>query len=89
MTTVTIITENNPNPQVGQSVVLGNSVYTNFSDVSVDPNGTLAGAVDDKAFNTVNRVLYICTVSGTASTAVWTPINDAVMSGPYVVAQVL
>lgn len=89
MGTTTIITGNNPNPQTGQAVVIGSNVYTNFTSVSSDPNGALAGSVNDKALNTTNRVLYLCTATGTASTAVWTPINDAILSGPYVVQQVL
>ena len=80
MATVTIITENNPNPQTGQSVVIGDTVYDNFTSVLSDPNGILAGSVGDKALNTTNRLLYICTTSGTTSTAVWTPINDAISS---------
>ena len=89
MATVTIITENNPNPQTGQSVAIGDNVFTNFTAISDDPNGALSGNLNDKALNTSNSILYICTASGTASTAVWTPINDAILSEPYIVEVVL
>jgi hypothetical protein len=54
---------------------LGSDAYTNFSIVAVDPNGTLAGGLDDKAFLTTNNVLYICTTAGTTTTAVWAPVS--------------
>lgn len=67
-----------PNSTPPGQLVLGTDAYTNFTIVSTDPNGTLGGADGDKAFNTANRVLYICTTAGTAATAVWTPVNEAV-----------
>ena len=65
-------------------------VYT--SDVSTvaqvqgsngNPNGQLAGTAGSAtipasmAWDYVNDILYICTTTGTASTAVWTAINPA------------
>lgn len=46
-----------------------------------NPNGFVAGTAGsgttpaDEIFDTVNKVLYICTTTGDASTAVWTAIN--------------
>jgi hypothetical protein len=37
-----------------------------------DPNGNLAGTTYQLCWDTVDLVLWVCTTSGTASTAVWT-----------------
>lgn len=43
-----------------------------------NPNGSVAGSTYQFCWDTTNSTLYICTVSGTASTAVWirADIND-------------
>lgn len=63
-----------PNNTPPSSTVLGSDAYTNFSIVASDPNGALAGSSGDKAFDTSTSTLYICTASGTTSSAVWTAI---------------
>ena len=52
----------------------GTNGATNFTTLTADPNGSLAGAVSDKAFDSASRVLYVCTVAGTAASAVWTAV---------------
>lgn len=42
-----------------------------------NPNGNLAGQTYQFCWDTANSVLYICTTTGTASTAVWTALNTA------------
>jgi hypothetical protein len=37
-----------------------------------DPNGNLAGTTYQLCWDTVDEILYICTTTGTSSTAVWT-----------------
>ncbi|MHB1952938.1 MAG: hypothetical protein ACYCOU_04245 [Sulfobacillus sp.] len=63
---------------INQPQTWGSDAYTNFTTVTVDPNGTLAGNVNDKAFNTANRVLYFCVTQGTSTTAVWEPVNASI-----------
>jgi hypothetical protein len=50
-----------------------------------NPNGSVAGnasvnGASDFAFDTVNKILYVCTVTGTASTAVWTAVVGSTSS---------
>ena len=71
-----------PNNTPPGATALGTDAYTNFTIVTTDPNGSLGGATGDKAFNTGNRLLYVCTTTGTIATAAWTPINEAVGSAP-------
>ena len=60
----------------------GTNGATNFTTLAADPNGSLAGAVSDKAFDSASRVLYVCTVAGTASTAVWTSVTGSIEESP-------
>lgn len=39
-----------------------------------DPNGSVAGVLNWLCFDTMGNVLYICTTSGSTTTAVWTAI---------------
>jgi hypothetical protein len=69
--------------------VLGLSVYETLDQVynlfqsniilfyPGNPNGFVAGTTYQFCWDTVNSVLYICTSSGTASTAVWTAVSDS------------
>jgi hypothetical protein len=41
---------------------------------SGNPNGFVAGTTFQLCWDTVNEIMYVCTTSGTSSTAVWTPI---------------
>jgi hypothetical protein len=50
-----------------------------------NPNGSVAGnasvnGASDFAFDTTNKILYICTVTGTTSTAVWTAVVGSTSS---------
>jgi hypothetical protein len=38
-----------------------------------NPNGNVAGTTFQLCWDTVDDILFVCTTSGTASTAVWTP----------------
>ena len=57
---------------------LGSDAFTNFTMGSEDPNNNVAGALNDKFFDTGSSVLYICTTAGTATTAVWTAVTGTV-----------
>ncbi|HEY2811775.1 MAG TPA: hypothetical protein VGJ00_10365 [Rhabdochlamydiaceae bacterium] len=41
-----------------------------------NPNGNVAGTTYQFCWDTVDMVLYICTTTGTASTAVWTAVSS-------------
>jgi hypothetical protein len=69
-----------PNNTPPSATALGTDAYTNFTIVAQDPNGAVAGSVNDKAFVSPSRLLYICTTAGTNATAVWTPIDEVVGS---------
>ncbi len=71
-----------PNSTPPTATAFGTDAYTNFTIVSLDPNKTLGGTVNDKAFNLTNRLLYICTTTGSISTAVWTPVDEVVGALP-------
>lgn len=71
-----------PNRAPPGQLVLGSDAYTNFTIVQTSPNGTLGGGLNDKAFNMGDRVLYICTTAGDASTALWTPANEVIGEVP-------
>lgn len=43
-----------------------------------NPNGNVAGIVFQFCWDTTDLVLYICTTSGNASTAVWTPAGSVI-----------
>ncbi|MDE2101689.1 MAG: hypothetical protein KGL39_30870 [Patescibacteria group bacterium] len=57
------------------------SAQAKFKSGSGSPNGTVAGTAGsatvsaDAYWDYANDILYICTTTGTASTAVWTAIN--------------
>jgi hypothetical protein len=41
-----------------------------------DPNGNLAGTTYQLCWDTVDSILWVCTISGTESTAVWTQVTS-------------
>lgn len=56
-------------------------VYTLFQSQTVqfypgNPNGNLAGSTYQFCWDTTDTLLYICTMTGTISTAVWTQITN-------------
>jgi len=54
-----------------------------FSVYAGNPNGNVAGTAGSGTiassviWDTVNNILYVCTTTGTASTAIWTAVNAA------------
>jgi hypothetical protein len=54
-----------------------------WTSVSGNPNGQLAGTASSSgvlpsmAWDRTNAIMYVCTTSGTSSTAVWTAVNPA------------
>lgn len=42
-----------------------------------NPNGSVAGTTYQFCWDTTNSILYLCTTSGTSSTAVWTKVGGA------------
>ena len=71
--TPTVVTQN----PVGTQQI-GSDAFTNFTMGSSDPNGAVAGSLNDKYFSTNSSVLYICTTAGTTTTSVWTPVTGTV-----------
>lgn len=59
------------------------SAAAQFTGVNGNPNGVLAGSAGSAtikasvAWDYTNDILYVCTTTGTASTAVWTAVNAA------------
>jgi len=59
------------------------STYAQVKSVNGSPNGQLAGnagsatILASMAWDYANNILYVCTTTGTASTAVWTAVNAA------------
>lgn len=41
-----------------------------------DPNGIVAGTTYQLCWDTLDSILFVCTISGTSSTTVWTPITN-------------
>lgn len=44
-----------------------------FLSFAGNPNGNVAGTANQTCYDTVDQILYICTVTGNASSAVWRP----------------
>jgi len=57
-----------------------NTVVTSFAG---DPNGNVAGNTYQLCWDTAAQVLYICTVTGTATTAVWSPVSTVNPGFPW------
>lgn len=59
------------------------SAVAQFQSISGSPNGVLAGSAGSatipasSCWDYTNSILYVCTQTGTSSTAVWTAINAA------------
>ena len=59
------------------------STVAQFQSVNGNPNGQLAGTAGSAtipasvAWDYVNDILYVCTTTGTSTTAVWTAVNPA------------
>lgn len=63
--------------------LFSSSIVLNFSG---NPNGNLAGVVYNLCWDTTHNLLWVCTTSGSTSTAVWktfegTPTNGQVLIG--------
>ena len=56
------------------SLYLSNSILHNAGN----PNGAVAGVVYQFCWDTTNSILYVCTTSGNAGTAVWTSTGGSV-----------
>jgi hypothetical protein len=61
-----------------QQLMLSNTILT----YPGNPNGNLAGSTYQLCWDTVDSVLYICTVTGTSLTAVWTQTGLNVLVTP-------
>ena len=57
---------------------LGTTASTNFIIGIDDPNGTVSGNALDKYFGTAQNLLWVCTQSGTSTTAVWEVVEAAI-----------
>lgn len=50
-----------------------------------NPNGAVAGSTFQLLWDTTDKLLWVCTTSGTASTAVWTPSFGTLANGQIIV----
>lgn len=57
---------------------LGTTSSTSFTIGTGDPNGSVSGNAGDKYFGTSQNLLWICTQSGTSTTAVWEVVEAAI-----------
>lgn len=46
-----------------------------FLSYAGNPNGNVAGVANQTCYDTTDKILYICTVTGNATSAVWQAIN--------------
>jgi hypothetical protein len=63
--------------QVSQLMLSTNVILNNGN-----PNGVVAGQVSQLCLNTANNNLYVCTHTGTATTAVWTLTSPGLLAPP-------
>jgi hypothetical protein len=78
-----VLSDSNSNPIWTDDPVYSSDYSTRakFASGSGSPNGTTAGTAGsatigaDTYWDTTNNILYVCTQTGTSSTAVWTAIN--------------
>jgi hypothetical protein len=50
-----------------------------------NPNGSVAGVTYQLLWDTVDQILYVCTVSGNAALAVWTPCIGQLTNGQLII----
>lgn len=68
----------NPPTTIGTSVRESLQQVFNLFNTNIiidnlgNPNGVVAGSLNQLCWDSVNHILYICTAPGTSSTAVWT-----------------
>jgi hypothetical protein len=71
----------NPSPAaVGGHVIVSGEIPI-VQQINVNPNGNLAGIVQDRALNLATSTEYVCTTTGSTGTAVWTAVGGA-SNGP-------
>ena len=58
---------------------------TNNLTYAGNPNGNLAGTFKQICWDTSNTFLWVCTATGSAATAVWTPSVGALTNGQLVI----
>ncbi len=81
MQDVTCVVQNNVSYQETLqqvfTLMLANTILSN----SGNPNGTLGGQIYQLCWDTVNQILYVCTLTGSAGSAVWiTAGNPGIIS---------
>lgn len=62
--------------------LMSSSIIANFSG---NPNGNVAGTVYNLCWDSTGNVLYICTTSGTTSSAVWKPVVGQLTNGQVLI----
>jgi hypothetical protein len=63
------------NNSINRTTTSNNAYINVFTLGTGNPNGVVAGTATDEFFDTAASILYICTTTGTTSTAVWTAIG--------------
>lgn len=46
-----------------------------------NPNGSVAGTVNNLCWDSTDKLLYICTTTGSTTTAIWTPVIGQLTNG--------
>jgi hypothetical protein len=72
-------TSNNAPPAVGGNITAP-GVIPIISIGTVNPNGNLAGKIEDLYCDKIAGNLYICTQTGTSGTAIWTVVNSTAVT---------
>ena len=57
---------------------LGTTASSNFSIGTGNPNGAVSGNANDKYFDTSQNLLFVCTRTGTTTTAIWQVVEAAI-----------
>ncbi len=81
------VSPSNPGLSVQQTLqqVLNLSLSNTILNNAGDPNGSVAGKTYQLCQDTTNDILYICTTTGSASTAVWKTVVGNMTNGQLLI----
>lgn len=66
---------------VSSQATVGQIVGGTVQPVAGNPNNAVAGDIYQPLWDTTDNILWICTTSGSVTTAVWTPVIGALTNG--------
>lgn len=77
------VSPSNPGTSVQETLqqvlsLASTNIITSFAG---NPNGNVAGTINQLCWDITHTILYICTTAGSTSTAVWTPVIGQLTNG--------